>query len=711
MKETRQCVPIGSGRAVDLFRIASKGIPRAEIEGQHARARGIVQRLYAGSPSCPGVILGDEVGKGKTYVALAVVLARLEANDRSKILILTHSQQMAELWQQRLHEVSRSTRVPRSVRSEIVWNTQDLEKCFSKDDSTQVAIGSFERLKRFGSIEQNVADLLYALRHVSLIHGRNLSEGSRRDLVDDFLIKRDGWGFDFRCRLPAPIISESNAHALVRECFDKTSKEWVKGKYEKIARYLHASAADGVVLERTIDLLIVDEAHKFEGDRRRLVISTLLRKRFKHCLYLTATPFALSWKQLLARIKDFQHAKAAGPAFDASLVDLERQLEQFAEAVHTEQPYPEKLALQRLLSLYLIRDTWDHARERDNFSWAGRGNPASLLPSILLERALYSLEKGDRTHITSRRESLCSSWAAARKSLIKNELNGVDGDWDRFFVRAVGSGDDDPKMKTAVKKLAALVRSGEKTVVFVNRIETSRALRRALEKELAFEIDEYRRSGIRWMRWSRYIGMITQTGPSLAKAVAKVVARSPDCPRSPRKRFPKLGFKRWWEAHRELLTREGEAGVSQWAGRGKHIDLMATFDGDSDPRQYSLEKFNCFPGAPFIFIATGKGQEGIDLHHQCKRVLLYDLCWNPASMEQRIGRVHRLGGIRRRGEKVEVIYCYQEGTYEEVMARRVRLRCEMMHVLLGAGQWLADDREKRDLKPYRLVFPASMPRP
>ncbi len=49
-------------------------------------------------------------------------------------------------------------------------------------------------------------------------------------------------------------------------------------------------------------------------------------------------------------------------------------------------------------------------------------------------------------------------------------------------------------------------------------------------------------------------------------------------------------------------------------------------------------------------------------------------------MEQRIGRVHRIGGSRRANEKVTVVYCYQKGIYEEVMADRLQQRCEMMRV-------------------------------
>jgi superfamily II DNA or RNA helicase len=61
-----------------------------------ATAKAIAQRMYT-SPSVPGVILGDEVGMGKTYVALALAAA-LSVNRKPRILILAHSREMAHIW-------------------------------------------------------------------------------------------------------------------------------------------------------------------------------------------------------------------------------------------------------------------------------------------------------------------------------------------------------------------------------------------------------------------------------------------------------------------------------------------------------------------------------------------------------------------------------------------------------------------------------------
>jgi SNF2 family DNA or RNA helicase len=48
-------------------------------------------------------------------------------------------------------------------------------------------------------------------------------------------------------------------------------------------------------------------------------------------------------------------------------------------------------------------------------------------------------------------------------------------------------------------------------------------------------------------------------------------------------------------------------------------------------------------GALDTLIATDAGAEGVNLHHHCHTVFNYDLHWNPMRIEQRIGRVHRIG--------------------------------------------------------------------
>src|SRR5262249_18335973 len=48
-----------------------------------------------------------------------------------------------------------------------------------------------------------------------------------------------------------------------------------------------------------------------------------------------------------------------------------------------------------------------------------------------------------------------------------------------------------------------------------------------------------------------------------------------------------------------------------------------------------------------ILLATDAAAEGLNLHSRCRLVIQYELPWSPARIEQRTGRVDRVGQRRR----------------------------------------------------------------
>ena len=155
--------------------------------------------------------------------------------------------------------------------------------------------------------------------------------------------------------------------------------------------------------------------------------------------------------------------------------------------------------------------------------------------------------------------------------------------------------------------------------------------------------------------------------------------------------------------------------LKQTWGPRRHIDWVAELTGDTREEESGGRSpeavrfaFN-LPGPPYILICTNIARERIDLHHCCRRIMHYDLEWNPAFMEQQVGRVDRLGSYSSRVKKpVEILFVFQPNTYEERIAQVVQQRCEMLRILLGAGQWLAGAPEEQSslsrLDKYRLDF-------
>jgi len=117
-------------------------------------------------------------------------------------------------------------------------------------------------------------------------------------------------------------------------------------------------------------------------------------------------------------------------------------------------------------------------------------------------------------------------------------------------------------------------------------------------------------------------------------------------------------------------------------------------DTDNDTRSRRFQGFNT-PLLPEILICGQVAQEGIDLHRQCSHVVHYDLAWNPATLEQRTGRVDRIGSRTQRlrqlgagdasadAARLEVSAPYLAGTYDERMFEELRLRAQTFEVLLG----------------------------
>lgn len=113
------------------------------------------------------------------------------------------------------------------------------------------------------------------------------------------------------------------------------------------------------------------------------------------------------------------------------------------------------------------------------------------------------------------------------------------------------------------------------------------------------------------------------------------------------------------------------------------------------------------PLLPEVLICTQVGQEGIDLHRHCRHVVHYDLAWNPAVLEQRTGRVDRIGSkiIREREvcktdvkPRLEVGVPFLAGTYDERMFEELRLRAQTFEILTG-GDFSADNPEGADESP------------
>ncbi len=128
------------------------------------------------------------------------------------------------------------------------------------------------------------------------------------------------------------------------------------------------------------------------------------------------------------------------------------------------------------------------------------------------------------------------------------------------------------------------------------------------------------------------------------------------------------------------------------------------------------------PGFPLVLCSTDVLQEGEDLHTFCRRVVHYGITWTPSAMEQRTGRIDRIGGLVQRkldgarehpdhSELLQVYYPHLQDTVEVLQVRRVLYRLnrflELMHQKKGDSETLTSrvDTAREILDDLEVIAP------
>jgi SNF2 family DNA or RNA helicase len=101
-----------------------------------------------------------------------------------------------------------------------------------------------------------------------------------------------------------------------------------------------------------------------------------------------------------------------------------------------------------------------------------------------------------------------------------------------------------------------------------------------------------------------------------------------------------------------------------------------------------------------VLIATDAGAEGLNLHERCHTVFNYDLHWNPMKMEQRIGRVHRLGQKRN----VTVANFALRGTIDEYVLQLLQSKINLFTMAIGALESVLADLQEGELDPEERIL-------
>jgi len=129
--------------------------------------------------------------------------------------------------------------------------------------------------------------------------------------------------------------------------------------------------------------------------------------------------------------------------------------------------------------------------------------------------------------------------------------------------------------------------------------------------------------------------------------------------------------------YRDTLVR-----VREWLGRPA---LVLHGGLTREERSLALETFAREPCG--LLLATDAAAEGLNLHRHCRLVVNLELPWNPMRLEQRIGRVDRIGQRRT----VHAFHLIAADTGEERLLARLRARVETAKAAVGAPDPFEDE--------------------
>jgi len=169
--------------------------------------------------------------------------------------------------------------------------------------------------------------------------------------------------------------------------------------------------------------------------------------------------------------------------------------------------------------------------------------------------------------------------------------------------------------------------------------------------------------------WKRRLSENDTKWTSLLRVIQEVEQREP-------KKYKILVFSYFKRTLRYLQSRLDRAGVKS---------LVIDGDVPSDPRNpeedirgQRLDQFRN-DSSVRVLLSSEVGSEGLDLEF-CHVVVNYDLPWNPMVVEQRIGRLDRIG---QESESILIFNLSMPGTIEDRVLERLYARVKVFETSIG----------------------------
>ncbi|MBI1948578.1 MAG: DEAD/DEAH box helicase family protein [Deltaproteobacteria bacterium] len=527
----------------------------------------------------------------------------------------------------------------------------------------------------------------------------------------------------------------------------------------------HSAAAS---IHLACDLLIVDEAHRARGDGTSF--SQALRdqrKLAKRVLILTATPFSIEIEELnrMLLLIGGEEAKPAVRAYKNALKDLYDGSTARSPEVVAERLRERAHAAVEAISRFVIRHDVEALRnERSSFGhsqdWpidvpVAKEDELTLM--LRMDRALRlakaaGMERAGATndarfhvgwrHFDEERAELSSAMTTLPSthrdvSVIAHHLNAIGPVRSRVGVHS--------KMKAVTEAVRAVLKQGEKVLLFCHHIATAQELATQLHAGLpplrptrlmpprgslaqawrevlfaekvehddegdggasAHDSEDVRAAFIEWLvtdvvraQTGQWLSE-TPLGDSLAERISSVKPRSASARETladaASRLYATLLSSRSARAVLKNAAADGLDGVELLpGGAGSRVfALCEPTDDVKDEVLFShqrepdtlLAMFNS-PFGPDVLVVTDKLSEGIDLHRYCRHLVHYELDPSPIRTVQRNGRLRRVNcWAAVTGDPIRYAYPAFKGTRDHRLVQIMRKRIDSFSLLLGGVQ-------------------------
>lgn len=456
------------------------------------------------------------------------------------------------------------------------------------------------------------------------------------------------------------------------------------------------------------DLIVCDEAHKFSATffsgevkfTKRYRLGQLLSALTRHFLLMTATPHN-------GKEEDFQLFLALldGDRFEGRFRDgvhqvevsdlMRRMVKERLLKFDGKPLFPERIAYTVPYKLSdaeasLYKQVTDYVREEFNRAEAlqndKRAGTVGFALTILQRRlasspeAIYQslrrrrdrLEKRQRELELLQRGALASSTVTGGPDLDENDIEDLE---------------DAPENE--VEATEELILDQATAASTIAELKTEIVILRELEALAA----EVRRSGqdTKWCELSRLLGEIFTPAGLSERAAEEPPPYGPGTI-SPPKPSPRQKLVLFTE-HRDTLNYLQNR-IGSLLGRPQAVAMIHGGMGREDRRK-AQERFLHDPEVQ-VLLATDAAGEGINLQ-RAHLMVNYDLPWNPNRLEQRFGRIHRIGQT----EVCHLSNLVAEETREGDVYRRLLEKLEEARQALGGQVFDVLGRVQFEGRPLR----------